>query len=482
MPVRPCAGRPRWGDSPRRPDLAPRMMPARGNEAAPPATFQPGTGNAFAFAAFNALSFQMVLGSPMILYAKSLGASSFTLGLIAGMLPLLVVLQIPAAGFVDRLGCKRFVVAGWGARSVFIALLVFVPLDVLPLGDGGRLAAVLVLLFLFNAVRGVSSCGWLPWISGVVPPPLRGRYLATEAGVVNLASIAAFALAALVLGEGAGPGRFSALFAFSLLMAVASVAALARIPGAPALPPAALRARPGFREMWRLRAFRRVLITNAWASLAAGGVVTFVVAFLRGRLEMPERSVLLLTSLMFVGGALNQFLLRRALDRFGSKPVMGAAFCLWVVAMALWAGLAGGLLPAGAALAAALMVAIGLANSLMNLANVRLAMVVIPDLGRSYYFAFFSVVGSLVLGLAPVLWGAFLDLFASSRREFGGFELNAHSALFAIMAALFVAALASSRALEEPDAENLDRLVGTALSRSRIRYWLRFWFRSTPRP
>ena len=51
--------------------------------------FPPGLHNAFLFAAFNALSFQIVLASPMILYAKSLGASATILGIVAGMMPLL---------------------------------------------------------------------------------------------------------------------------------------------------------------------------------------------------------------------------------------------------------------------------------------------------------------------------------------------------------------------------------------------------------
>ena len=43
--------------------------------------FPPGLHNAFLFSSFNALSFQIVLGSPMILYAKSLDASATVLGI-----------------------------------------------------------------------------------------------------------------------------------------------------------------------------------------------------------------------------------------------------------------------------------------------------------------------------------------------------------------------------------------------------------------
>src|SRR5258706_16484709 len=92
------------------PDPEPRVEPA---------AFQAGMKNAWRFAAFNGLSFQIVLGSPMILYAKSLNANATVLGIIAGMMPLMVIFQIPAAQYINRIGYKRFVLAGWGTRTLF---------------------------------------------------------------------------------------------------------------------------------------------------------------------------------------------------------------------------------------------------------------------------------------------------------------------------------------------------------------------------
>src|SRR6188768_1866022 len=83
-------------------------------------SFPVGLNHAFSFAGFNALSFQIVLGSPMVLYAKSLDASATVLGMIAGMMPLLVIFQIPAASHIGRVGFKKFVYAGWGTRVAFI--------------------------------------------------------------------------------------------------------------------------------------------------------------------------------------------------------------------------------------------------------------------------------------------------------------------------------------------------------------------------
>ena len=39
------------------------------------------------FSLYNQLNFQITLGTPMILYAKSLGASSTTIGIVAALAP-----------------------------------------------------------------------------------------------------------------------------------------------------------------------------------------------------------------------------------------------------------------------------------------------------------------------------------------------------------------------------------------------------------
>lgn len=219
----------------------------------------------------------------------------------------------------------------------------------------------------------------------------------------------------------------------------------------------------------------------AW-SLASGGALTFIVSFLKGMLDLQEQTILLITSVTFIGGVLNQFLLRSVLDRHGSKPVMAIAIVLWIAVMALWALVAGRLLHPGLGTLILLMFGVGLANSLVNLANVRLAMIVIPERGRSHYFAVYSVVGSVTLGLAPIAWGVLVDALHATATMVAGFEANRFSILFATLAGMFGLTLLSSLRLEEPEAENLDEIVGSVMGASRIRYWLRYWFRSTPRP
>src|SRR5688572_4454644 len=150
----------------------------------------------------------------MILYAKNLGASATVLGIISGMLPLLVIFQIPAANYIGRVGYKKFVYAGWGSRVIFIFAIATVP-GMNFLNSEAKLSLILFLLFIFNLLRGISSCAWLPWISSLVPTSLRGNYLAADQAFIGVASCAAFLISALVLGEHPRALQFAAIFLIS---------------------------------------------------------------------------------------------------------------------------------------------------------------------------------------------------------------------------------------------------------------------------
>jgi len=105
------------------------------------------------------------------------GRERDVLGVIAGMMPLLVIFQIPPRVTSIASATARFVLGGWstGWRSschcpraaAWVVLLT-------PTTSQPAVAFV----FCFNLSRGISSCAWLPWITLLVPGDLRGRYLA----------------------------------------------------------------------------------------------------------------------------------------------------------------------------------------------------------------------------------------------------------------------------------------------------------------
>lgn len=444
-------------------------------DVAPADSFPPGLHNAFLFATCNALSFPIVFGSPMVLYAKSLGASATALGILAGLMPLLVILQIPSAKHVPRFGYRLFVLLGWAARTVVYFAIAGLPL-LGALDAGARLSLLLGLMFVFTMLRGISSCAWLPWITSLVPENLRGRYLATDFACVQGAGFVAVMGASWWLGAASGNAGFSGLFLFGALAGLASLFFLRKIPEID--PPHAVRessAPVPWKEIMLHPPFFRVLGFALVWSAAFGGVATFTVEWLKDAAGLSEGAVLRVTAVSYTGGLMAVWLTGRRLDAFGSRPMLALAVAIWIVIVGCWLALAGGVFEPNAVTLVPLHVAMGFAGALVGMAMMRLVMGSIPVMGRSHFFAVFSVVSNVTLGASPVVWGLLLDVLRGSgfARERWGY--TSHSIYFAGVALTMLAALILCARLHEPKAAPMNQLLRDILIDSPQRLWLRFW-------
>ena len=139
-----------------------------------------GVGNAYAFQVFNTMSYTIVLSTPMLLYFKKLGASATVLGIVLALPALLNILQIPAARFVEAMGYRAFVLYGWTVRAAFVLAMAGVALLPEKIDALTRIALMLFLLFAYNASRGISLCGFLPWVTQWIPEEVRGRYVSRD--------------------------------------------------------------------------------------------------------------------------------------------------------------------------------------------------------------------------------------------------------------------------------------------------------------
>jgi hypothetical protein len=99
-------------------------------------------------------------------------------------------------------------------------------------------------------------------------------------------------------------------------------------------------------------------------------------------------------------------------------------FALVIVA---WSLIAAGVVRCSLALVAALNFLAGAASANFNLANVRITMATMPEMGRNHFFALFTMITSLGLGGAPVAWGLVLDAVGSYEAVTGVFHWKRHS-------------------------------------------------------
>src|ERR1051325_1999469 len=109
--------------------------------------------------------------------------------------------------------------------------------------------------------------------------------------------------------------------------------------------------------------------------------------------------------------------------------------------LAGWLMLAGRVFPVTLVGVLLLQFLIGLLAALVTMSNTRLAMAVIPVMGRNHFFAIYSVVNNVALGLAPIAWGVLIDAVGARRPVWLGVEWNRFTIFFAAAGVAFAMAL-----------------------------------------
>jgi MFS family permease len=431
-----------------------------------------GSFNAHWFSLCNALSFQIILGAPIILYAKSIGASSTVLGIIASFTPLMTVFQLPAAQFLGRYGYKQFVLMGWSLRTIFIFLMTAVPLAVF-LDSTSKLAVILASLFGFNLLRGISSAAWMPWISSLIPEEIRGRFLSLDQIFMHVGSLLALVASAVVMTGRVEPWEYAVVFLLSAVGATLSLNFIRRIPEVAAEETVRKSSEPvPWGKILSYPPFRELLRFNVLFMAVIGSMGVFTVEYLREFPHFDVSLVLYLSGVSFVGALVSLPFVGRLVDEVGSKPVMTGALVLFGTVILGWFLVAAGVLPCSLWVIGTLNFFAGVAGSNFNLANVRIIMATMPEMGRNHFFALFTVITSLGLGAAPIVWGVSLDFIGTYEAVTGAFHWRRHSIYFLALFVLNLIALSFIRRLHEGRSHEAPSLVYAKLKRAG-RHWQR---------
>lgn len=453
------------------------QLPAPSGKTPAPDGLPEGISNAYWFQVFNSASFSLVLGMPMMLFFKHLGASATVLGIVQGLPALLNILQIPSARFVEQVGYRRFVLRGWSLRSVFILGLAGVAALPASVDALTRVALALFLLFCYNFSRGISVCGWLPWITQLIPEQVRGRYVSMDQTFGFAAIVATSILAGLFLGGNPGGGAFAVVFLVSFLAAVGSLYYLKRIPDVPVAEEARSRSNEPvpWAAIWGYRPFQRIVLFNCvmLAGWAGGGVVS--VPFLRDVFAVKDSTFMYLTAAWGSVYMVGVYFMGKQVDLAGSKPLLVNSIVWQVAHFGGWGLIAAGITPfAWWSLAIQQTTwAIGLA--LFSLANTRLLMATVPVMGRSHFFAIHSVVTSLVSGFSPFLWGLLVDGSKGWDRWIGPVHVHTFSVIYLIIMIVVASSLFMLSKIEEPKAMPADDFFNEFFIRTPVRAFSRIF-------
>ena len=428
-----------------------------------------GIHNAYLFQAFNAVSWQICLGSPLILFARELGAPAVVLGLLAGLAPLTSTLQLMVAPHAERIGYRRLLLSGWSARVATLIFLTLLPLTAAFLEPAVVIGLLILIMLAFTTLRGIATCAWLPWITAIVPRSLRGLYLSRDRTYISIASVAALTVSGLILIDSDNMRAFAAVFGLSFLGGAVSLYFLRRMPEPPADTPAIQpHARSRWRDLLRDGPFLRLLTFSAVVQLCVLSTATFVTIFVREEVGLSDGIILWLAAGASLVGILALHLLRGRADRFGSRPFLGVAFLWWTIYYLAWFLLAA--YPVGAAwlVAPALLLAAGFFAAMYELALTRLLMNTVGDRpDTTQYFALQSVIVSLIAGAAPILWGWLLDHLHGVSVSIGRMQLDGYAIFFGLQWLLLGVVLIALEQVKEGDATPTRMLLRRVLVSAR---------------
>lgn len=390
--------------------------------------------NAYWFQGFNAASWQICLGSPLILFARELGAPAVVLGLLAGLSPLTSILQLLVAPHAERIGYRNLMVKGWSSRVATLIFLALLPLAAGYLPDHVIIGLLILIMTVFTTLRGIATCSWLPWLTAIVPQSLRGVYLSRDRTFVNIASVIALAVSGLFLFDHDNMTAYAIVFGISFLAGAASLYFLNRIPDAPRNINATERQRGApWLSLLRDNSFVRLLVYTAAVQTFVASIATFVTVFVRDQVQLQDGMILWLTAGAALMGTAAMRLLRNRVDRLGSRPFLGVALLWWALYFLSWFLLAAHWLAYPWLVAPVLLLLGGFFGAIYDLALTRLLMNTVGNRPFStQYFALHSVSASIMLGVSPILWGLLLDTLRGRQWQFGGLQLDGFAVFFGI--------------------------------------------------
>jgi hypothetical protein len=441
----------------------------------------------YGFHSANATSFTLLHGSPLQGFLATMGASGLMLGAFNALTPFFQCLQIFAARRIREGEARSFVLRGWSARTFVVICMPMIALASIWLPSWLIIGLALVVLTYYNMTRGYFSAGWMPWMMQIVPERMRGRYLAVENNVVQIASITSMLLSVLILkifsSLHADPRlAYAIIFALSFVAALISLRFLRicpdRTPGTEIASPASVAQVP-YRTFFSNRPFRRYLLYTClyYASIAGAG--TLYTSLIKYHLKEPDWKLIFIPVILMAIVLVINTRFGRILDRCGSRPIMETALTIMGLHFGLWGAVAAGLIPFNWWIIIVLQVTGALSFLPHFLASTKLLMGTVPTMGRTQAFAINSVVSAVSLGVMSLVWGQCLDWLKPWHFQWGLWQWNAWSVLYSLAGFFVLCCLPFAWRLHEEKfqatAEFIQDLVQDFLVESPVRLWRRFW-------
>lgn len=362
-----------------------------------------------AFAFFNAMTWQVALGTPLVLLAESLGATAFQVGLMYSFLFLMTPVQVLSTALLPRFGYRRLMLFGWGTRALCLLVPIYLAWISPPAPQAWHVHALIGSIFFFALLRAVGNCAFIPWMYSILPETIRGRYFASEQIFSGIAGVGTLLFCSLTFWKLDLFPAFVWQYLVALAGALLSWNALARLRDGPR--PEAIDLGMVLRESPRLCArpgpFRRFLWMSMAYATASAPVGAFCAYYLRVEAGLGAAVIIVFTTMQFLGAISGSLFIRNLIDRTGPRRFFAAALILHAaVGLSWWFFLHTGTSNAG--LLPAVYFLHGSAASTWMAANLNYLPRLCAENDRPLRISVHGAVTAFMGGVSPIVWGLFL--------------------------------------------------------------------------
>jgi MFS family permease len=379
-------------------------------------------------------------GSVFLLFLSELGLPKGQIGIMLSFFPFSGLLALVFAPYATRIGRKKVFLACYGTRYIVIINLLLLPWILVKGGQAAGIAFVFGIMLAVAILRALGETAYYPWSQEFIPNNIRGLYNAVFNALSTFASAAALLVAGKVVGTGSGLDRYLWLIGLGTLVGLLGIIAMKWIPGGA---PDASEGAPASHFTNMAEALRN---TNLAAYLKGmGGVMvgsvlmtSFLPLYLKEQLGLPAGTVVILDTVVMIGGALSSILWGWAADRVGSRPVLMSALAIGLLAPAGWLLLPRQIPNAVIWCGAFYFLYGAIANGSAIGAGRLLFNGVVPQEKSTSYTAIYYAWMGLTGGIAPLLAGGILSFSAGMQALVGPFVIDGYSLLFSLSFILLV--------------------------------------------
>lgn len=354
-------------------------------------------------------------GTFLVAFALELGASNLVIGILAGLTPLIQLIQLPSIYLVERFRKRRRI----AVISSFIGRLFLLLIAAIPFLFDSSFGLFFLMLFLaiHSAFAAVTSCSWNSWMRDFLPQESLGAFsskkliLSTILGIILSLLGAYFIDQSDLLFPGNPTGVYSVLFVMAFLSGILGIYYMSKIPEPPMIP-SGLNLIKLISVPFKDTNFRNLIKFLGTWNFAVNLAAPFFTVYMLQRLEIPMSMVIILLTISQVANILLLKTWGRISDQYSNKTILAICGPLFIFTILLWTFTT---FPDKHFLTTPMLFVIhilmGASTAGISIASGNIGLKLAPHGGGLAYLAVISLVNSVAAGLAPILGGVFADYF-----------------------------------------------------------------------